>query len=370
MKPKVSKETELSGTRLRSNPQSRRAPRTLPWWSGRESDRASRYHTRTFRTRGAVSGEAVITENRSACKLRCSRNVPTVLPSRRPFSTGLPGRPENAAPGLGGGRGLSCDGGARARGHSTESVTSALTGHAEGGPGRRFPQDSKAQLRGQSGVRGAVLGARRLGVRRSETGRSQASHPAAPVQLWGHPGTEDAAISHLPALQHGMVSAQALGSSSGCPGPCRWTSGPETGPAWRSWRAGRRWTSSSPSSTAGQQHKQEGQGQADGRGPGGGESRKACFCFSSSIYRWSTDPKISPRPGCCRGASTQLRRQINCAGASCFHVHNRQPGEFMMNELKNVDVTSGRRLAYSYWKAAGAACWNWLGVPRNFFASG
>ena len=42
-----------------------------------------------------------------------------------------------------------------------------------------------------------------------------------------------------PALRTEWSRPRRSAPLPGCPRPCRWTSGPETGPAWRSWTAGR-----------------------------------------------------------------------------------------------------------------------------------
>lgn len=43
-----------------------------------------------------------------------------------------------------------------------------------------------------------------------------------------------------PALRREWSPPRRSAPPPGCPGPCRWTSGPGTGPVWRNWRAGKR----------------------------------------------------------------------------------------------------------------------------------
>lgn len=386
MKPKVSeKETGLLGTRLRSNPQSPGAPpRTLPLVERpRGSDRASRYHTQSStRTRGAVSGETVITENRKRLQTRSAREMfATVLPvpEDRFRYWAPPASGERSAPGLGGGgegtvlRGLWSEGaGPLPRNRVPVSPQPRAT-WKEGPWGWVFPRDpSKAQLRGQSSVRGRAGGE---DAQESVAQRQAGARPPAPrFTCWPlerRPGDrETPPLAPLPGSPYGMVSAQALGSSS-------WMSRTLSMDFWawdraclaklESWEALNQLISP-PQPPGSGSTKREGQGtgrRSGARGRVHGEPR--LLLHSASRVSGKPWPRRSPPSPRCypRRFPHSWDNRSNCAGASCFHVHNRQLREPGVPPIDGRTEERwrhfrGLRLAYSYRRTRNASYWNWF----------
>ena len=336
IKPKVSeKKTGLWWTRLRSKPQPPGAPpRTLllvEWPRG--SDRASRYHTQgSTWTRGAVPGETVITENRKRLRIRTARQVlATVLPvamDRFRYWVLLRGSEHAAHRGSGEGeRGLcSVVCGARARGHShgIGSPSAPNPGPQERRDlGAGFSLGTTAKLNWEAKAAfGAVLGARtRRSPSLSDRQEPGPPPPASPVGLLRDARGIEGRRRSRPylALRTEWSRPKRSAPLPGCPGPCRWTSGPETGPAWRSWKAGRRWTSSSPFLNRRRWRRWQRQHRA-GRprerptvgGPGEGARRASPASPLGGPCQWETmTPKISPEPEMLPSPlPTQLRRQV------------------------------------------------------------
>ena len=170
---------------------------------------------------------------------KCSR---LFFPSlRTDFDTVLPKRMQPTGAGGGGG------GGAVLRGQWSEGAGPLPRNRVPVSPqpgGRVFPRDhSKAHLRGQSSVRGRA-GAEDLLRSPSLSDRQEPGPPppASPVGLLRDARGIEGRRRSRPYLALRTKWSRPTRSAPlpGYLGPCRWTSGPETGPAWRSWRAGRR----------------------------------------------------------------------------------------------------------------------------------
>ena len=326
-------ETGLLRTRLRSKPQPPGAPpRTLPlveWPRG--SDRASRYHTQgSTRTRGAIPGETVITENKKRLRTRTAREVfATVLPvpmDRFRYWVLLRGQEHAVYRGSGEGeRGL-CSVVCGARATRTESGPRQppTRGPKKGGtPGAGFSLGTTAKLNWEAKAAfGAVLGATtRRSPSLSDRQAPGPPPPASPVGLLRDARGIEGRRRSRPylALRTEWSRPKRSAPLPGCPGPCRWTSGPEIGPAWRSWKAGRRWTSSSPLLNRRCWRRRQRQHRA-GRprerptvgGPGEGARRASPASPLGGPCQWETmTPKISPEPEMLPSAlPTQLRRQV------------------------------------------------------------
>ena len=156
-------------------------------------------------------------------------------------------------------------------------------------------------------------------------------------------------LAPLPGSPYGMVSAHALGSSS-------WISRTLSMDFWawdraclaklESWEALNQLISppQPPALAAEAAPSGKAKGQADGRGPGGGcRESLACFSTRRGLSAGNHDPEGLPRArDVSLGAShTAETTGSNCAGAGCFHVHNRQLREpSSADRRKNWRMTS------------------------------